>query len=195
MYSYGPRHLAELKQDDQIEHTYSSYVRIQDVALKTCQRRWTIGRSDKRGSGISVLAARHDDDDDDVKTERKGLILSCWIRLMSNCRCIIFQDMFSCQHLINDLRGFYRYSEVTESSLRFLDYFLAQRLFCCTHLFFNLYQVLSTWHEKWTKKKMRKRKLQLPGSINSRHYRTNGDEKIQKNKIRLPQKYQKTSRK
>ena len=35
-----------------------------DVALKTCQRRWTIGRSGERGSGISVLAARHDDDDD-----------------------------------------------------------------------------------------------------------------------------------
>ena len=27
------------KQDDQLEHTYSSYVRIQDVALKNCQRR------------------------------------------------------------------------------------------------------------------------------------------------------------
>ena len=32
--------------------------------LKTCQRRWTIGRSGERGSGISVLAARHNDDDD-----------------------------------------------------------------------------------------------------------------------------------
>ena len=49
---------------DQLEHTYSSYVRIRDVALKTCQRRWTIGRSGERGSGISVLAVRHDDDDD-----------------------------------------------------------------------------------------------------------------------------------
>ena len=46
-------------------HTFSSYVRIRDVALKTCQRRWTIGRSGEKGSGISVLAARHDDDDDD----------------------------------------------------------------------------------------------------------------------------------
>ena len=27
------------KQDDQLEHTYSSYVRIRDAALKTCQRR------------------------------------------------------------------------------------------------------------------------------------------------------------
>ena len=63
-------HMAEQKQDDQLEHTYNSYVRIQDVALKTCQRRWTIGRSGERGSGISVLAARHDDDDDIPKRKR-----------------------------------------------------------------------------------------------------------------------------
>ena len=55
-------HMDELKQDDQLDHTYSSYVRIRDVALKTCRRRWTIGKSDERGSGISVLAARHDDE-------------------------------------------------------------------------------------------------------------------------------------
>ena len=47
--------------EEGLEHTYSSYVRIQDVALKTCLRRWTIGKSGERESGISVLAARHDD--------------------------------------------------------------------------------------------------------------------------------------
>ena len=57
-------HMAEQKQDDQLELTYSSYVRIRDVAQKTCQRRWMIGRSGERGSGISVLAAWHDEDDD-----------------------------------------------------------------------------------------------------------------------------------
>ena len=57
---YGPPHMAKQKQD-QREHTYSSYVRIRDVALKTCQRWWTIGKSGERGSGISVLAAQHDD--------------------------------------------------------------------------------------------------------------------------------------
>ena len=62
MYSYGPPHMAKQKQDDQLEHTYSSYVRIWDVAHKTCQKRWMIGRSGERGSGISVLAAWHDDD-------------------------------------------------------------------------------------------------------------------------------------
>ena len=44
--------------------TFSSYVRIQVVVLKTCLGRWTIGRSGERGSGISVLPARYDDDDD-----------------------------------------------------------------------------------------------------------------------------------
>ena len=63
MYSYGPPHMAVQKQDDQHEHTFSNYVRIQDVVLKTCLRRWTIGKSSERGSGISVLPARHDDDD------------------------------------------------------------------------------------------------------------------------------------
>ena len=63
MYSNEPPHVAKQKQDDQLEHTYNSYVRIRDVALKTCQKRRTIGRSGERGTGISVLAARHDDDD------------------------------------------------------------------------------------------------------------------------------------
>ena len=67
MYSYGPSYMAKPKQDDQLEHTYSSYVRIRDVALKTCQKQWMIGRNEERGSGISVLAARHDDDDDDFQ--------------------------------------------------------------------------------------------------------------------------------
>ena len=39
-------------------------MRIRDVALRTCQKRWTIGRSGERGSGISMLAEWHDDDDD-----------------------------------------------------------------------------------------------------------------------------------
>ena len=33
------------------------------IVLKTCLGRWTIGRSGERGPGISVLPARHDDDD------------------------------------------------------------------------------------------------------------------------------------
>ena len=63
MYSYGPPHMAVQMQDDQHEHTFSSYVRIRDVVLKTYLGRWTIGRSGERGSGISVLPVWHDDDD------------------------------------------------------------------------------------------------------------------------------------
>ena len=63
MYSNGPPHMAGQKNDTKLEHTFSSYVRIREVALKFCQRWWTIGRSGERGSGISMLAARHHDDD------------------------------------------------------------------------------------------------------------------------------------
>ena len=75
MYSYGPSHMAVQKQDDQLELTYSDYVRTQDVTLKTCRRRWVIGRSGERGSGISVLAARHDDDDDECSIFYSGLCI------------------------------------------------------------------------------------------------------------------------
>ena len=64
MYSYGPPHMVVQKQDDQHEHTFSSYVRIRDVVLKTYLGWWAIGRSGERGSGISVLPAQYDDDDD-----------------------------------------------------------------------------------------------------------------------------------
>ena len=59
-----PIHMDEQRQDDQLKPTYSSSVRIQCLALKTCRKRWTIGRGGERGSGISVLMTRHDDDDD-----------------------------------------------------------------------------------------------------------------------------------
>ena len=57
-------HMAVQKQDDQHEHIFSNYVRIQDVVQKTYLRRWTIGKRGERGSGISVRPARHDDDND-----------------------------------------------------------------------------------------------------------------------------------
>ena len=68
--------MANQKQDDQLEHSYSSYVMIRDVTPKTCRRRWMIGRRGERGSGISVLAARHDDDDDEWKHRTKEFFIS-----------------------------------------------------------------------------------------------------------------------
>ena len=47
------------------------YTSIQVVFLKTYLGRWTIGRSGERGSGISVLPARYDDDVDDRNTKVK----------------------------------------------------------------------------------------------------------------------------
>ena len=58
--------MAERKQGDQLEPTYSSSVRIRGVVLRTCWKRGTIGS--EKGSGISVPIARHDDDDDNGKS-------------------------------------------------------------------------------------------------------------------------------
>ena len=71
MFSNGPPHMAEQKQGDQIEPTHCSSVRIRDIALRTCQKRWKIGRSCERGSRISVLVARQDGDDECKKKSRK----------------------------------------------------------------------------------------------------------------------------
>ena len=51
----------EQRQDVQFEPTYNSSVPIRDVAQRIYRKQWTIGRCAERGSGISVLIARHDD--------------------------------------------------------------------------------------------------------------------------------------
>ena len=51
------------RQDDQLEPIYNSSVPIQDVALMTNQEQWKIEKTCGRGSGRSVLVARHDDHD------------------------------------------------------------------------------------------------------------------------------------
>ena len=70
MYSYGLLHMAEQKQGDQLEPTYSSSVRIRGVALRTWRKRWTFGRGSDGGSGISVLMARPDDNDIGMLSKR-----------------------------------------------------------------------------------------------------------------------------
>ena len=66
MYFYGPLHMAEQRQGDQLAPTYSSSVGIRGVAMRICRKRWTTRRGGERGSRISVLMARQDDDDDDA---------------------------------------------------------------------------------------------------------------------------------
>ena len=61
-YSRRPLHMDEQRQNDLLEPTYCSSVPIQNVALKTCRKQWTIEKGREKGSGISVLMAWHDDD-------------------------------------------------------------------------------------------------------------------------------------
>ena len=99
MYSCGPPHMAVQKQDNQNENTFSNYVRIRDVVQKTCLRRWTIEKSGDRGSGISVLPARHDDDEDGLKRTSQSFTGDCYylIRLsvLDHSNRIIRDETFS----------------------------------------------------------------------------------------------------
>ena len=47
-----------------IYRLYNSSVPIQDIPLKTCRKQWTIEKGGEKESGRSMLAARHDDDDE-----------------------------------------------------------------------------------------------------------------------------------
>ena len=65
MYSCGPFHIDEQRQDVQFEPIYSSCRAIRDVSLRIGREQLSIGRCGARWSGISVLIEWHDDDDDD----------------------------------------------------------------------------------------------------------------------------------
>ena len=60
----GLLNMDEQSQDAQQEPIYNSSVSIQDFALKTYRERWTIETSGGKDSGRSMLAERHEDDDD-----------------------------------------------------------------------------------------------------------------------------------
>ena len=118
--------MARQKQDDQLEHTFSSYVRIRDVVLKTCQWRWTMGRSGERGSGISMLAARHDDENsiNNLRIQDRVYIIDGYfIRagIVSNQRpgCQTKQSFVSSKILciiINTIKLVYVYSFLSATS-------------------------------------------------------------------------------
>ena len=107
------------KQDDQHERTFSSYVRIQVVVLKTYLGRWTIGRSGERGSGISVLPARYDDDDDeythDTDMWNRHNVHKMFINIYRNPKTRNWFRYETFIHLL-DCRGFSTWGErVTQS--------------------------------------------------------------------------------
>ena len=56
MYSFGPLHMDEQRQDNQFEPTYSSSVPIRDVALRICRKQWTIGRFGERNSNSTFFS-------------------------------------------------------------------------------------------------------------------------------------------
>ena len=58
---WTPSHVQE-RQDDQLELTCINSVPIRNIAQKTCQKQWMIEKGGERGSGLSVLIVRHEDD-------------------------------------------------------------------------------------------------------------------------------------
>ena len=100
---WTPTH-GRAKADDQLEHTFSNYVRIRDVVQKTSLRRWTIGKCGEKGSGISVLPARHDDNDtgrrqySSVKKVLKFPSVSDWGVTI----CLLRRDVLYTTHIHNN---------------------------------------------------------------------------------------------
>ena len=87
MYSCGPLHMAEQRQDDQLEPTYSNSVWIRNVTLKTCRKQWTIEKGGEREHGISALMVRGDDDDFSRFNFRHG-----------NFNCFLIRCCIVCLH-------------------------------------------------------------------------------------------------
>ena len=91
-YSWGPPHMIKQRQDDQQEPTYNSSVLIQDVALKTSWKQWTIEKGGGRGSGRSILIAWHDNDDDDDDDD--DLYNITMLQLLSQFCLYIWNNVF-----------------------------------------------------------------------------------------------------
>ena len=88
------------KQDNQLEPAYSSFVPIRDVALKTCRKQWTIGRGGEKG--ISVLMARHDDDEHITEKKESKFTNTCTYILVNvdvyNLSILtVYRGLFICE--------------------------------------------------------------------------------------------------
>ena len=94
MYPCGPQHMDVQKQDDQHELTYSNNVRTQDVTLKTCRRRWMIGRSGERGSGISCWRC-------DIMMMMMTVIL--WVEMLALFPLVLNSRLFLLLYQLPDL--------------------------------------------------------------------------------------------
>ena len=67
----------EQRQDGQLEAIYNSSEPIEDIALKTSRKQWTIETGGERGLGRSMMAAQHDDDEVD------DMFISCVLILLN----------------------------------------------------------------------------------------------------------------
>ena len=85
----------EQRQNDQLEPIYNCSMPIQDVALKTSREQRMIETGGERGSGISVLAARHDDDDDNDMYTHIQKYLAILKIFISHPKSIIFNEKLS----------------------------------------------------------------------------------------------------
>ena len=131
--------MAVQKQDDQHEHTFSSYVRIRDVVLKTYLGRWTIRRSGERGSGISVLPARYDDydDDDDLYVSfSPSVLITNWFGCSTPLMCRLSLFITSMLHFSspNSFRISWLYMFIIYIRVSNPLSFLAKKVWCrpCT---------------------------------------------------------------
>ena len=79
MCACGPLHMDEQRQDVKLEPINSSSVPIRGIALRICRKRLTIRRCGEKGSEVSVLIARHDDDE---IYANKWLTLNCYFSMV-----------------------------------------------------------------------------------------------------------------
>ena len=84
---------------DELNSTTILLLQIGEDTLKTCQKRWMIGRNGERGPGMSVLVARHDDDDEGwyAFKQRNWIEPICFLRLFffSSTWSVILQKLKS----------------------------------------------------------------------------------------------------
>ena len=78
----------EQRQDDQRESEP-----IKEVDLKTYRKRCTIEKSGGRGSGISMLMAQHDDDDDEIY----GVVSPFWF-FFELRQCLLHSSSGACRN-------------------------------------------------------------------------------------------------
>ena len=91
MYSCRPLHTDKQR----LEPTHSTSVSVRDVSLKTYRKRWTIEECGERGSGVSAMVARRNDED---------------LRMFSFIQLFIYLYIYFCQSWVStEISIFHRF--------------------------------------------------------------------------------------